>query len=64
MEQSEEFSNDCQLNSDEKTHVTEEKLTVELKVAFEDLKEQIKNPKSDQIVRKNLSVPWQGWKPH
>ena len=26
---------------------------------FEDLKELIKSPKSDEIVRKNLSVPWQ-----
>ena len=38
----EDFSNDCQVNSDEKTHVTEEKLTVKLKVVFGNLKEQIK----------------------
>ena len=26
---------------------------------FEDLKKQTKSPKSDEIVRKNLSVSWQ-----
>ena len=56
MEQSEEFPNDCQVNSDKKSHVTEEKLSVELKVAFEELREQIKSPKNDEIVVKNHSV--------
>ena len=34
-------------------------MTVELKGVFEDLKEQIKSLTSDEIVRENLSVPWQ-----
>ena len=59
MEQSEEFSNDCQVNSDKKHHVTQEKLSVELKVAFEELREQIKIPKNDENVVKNHSVSWQ-----
>ena len=34
-------------------------MTVELKGVCEDLKEQIKSLTSDEIVRENLSVPWQ-----